>query len=103
MSAATPFAEIMQRAIDPAVLAGEGDSGAKIEFPLMPLGEAVDMGRSDDSTPLIDPRIFLSAEFRRNPWPYYRILRDHYPVYFNKLNNTYYVTRYEDMTECYYS
>ena len=68
----------------------------------MPLGEATDMGRADDGTPLIDPRIFYSAEFRRNPWPYYRILRDHYPVYFNKLNNTYYVTRYADMTECYY-
>ena len=80
----------------------DADPGAKIDFPLMPLGEAADMGRAEDGTPLIDPRIFYSAEFRRNPWPYYRILRDHYPVYFNKLNNTYYVTRYADMTECYY-
>lgn len=102
MSTESSFAETLRRTIGPQVLAGDGDPGAKIDFPLMPLGEATDMGRADDGTPLIDPRIFYSAEFRRNPWPYYRILRDHYPVYFNKLNNTYYVTRYADMTECYY-
>jgi cytochrome P450 len=102
VSSTTPFAELMERAIDPAILAGNGDPGATIAFELMPLGVVVDMGHAADGTPLIDPRIFLSAEFRRNPWPYYRILRDHYPVYFNKLNNTYYVTRYDDMTECYY-
>ena len=49
-------------------------------FPLMPEGEAVDMGYSD-GVPLVDPRIFDSPEFFRNPYPYYRILRDHYPVF----------------------
>ncbi len=102
MSTQPDFAEALSQAIDPALLAGEGDPGAVKDFPLMPLGETVDMGTAPDGTPLIDPRIFFSEEFRRNPWPYYRIMRDHYPVYFNKLNNTYYVTRYEDMTECYY-
>lgn len=96
------FAAGFARAIDPTQLTGDADTGALKDFPLMPLGEHVDMGTDENGKPLFDPRIMMSAEFRRNPWPYYRILRDHYPVYFNKLNNTYYVTRYDDMTECYF-
>ncbi len=72
------------------------------EFPLMPLGEAVDMGHAPDGTPLFDPRVFDTAEFQRNPYPYYRILRDHYPVFHDKLHNCYYVTRYDDITACYF-
>ena len=60
------------------------------------------MGHAGDGTPLVDPRIFDSAEFRRNPYPYYRILRDHYPVFHDRLHNCYYVTRYQDITECYF-
>ncbi len=71
-------------------------------FPRMPQGRAVDMGRAPDGTPLFDPRVFDTAEFQRNPYPYYRILRDHYPVYFDKLHNCYYVTRYDDITACYF-
>jgi pulcherriminic acid synthase len=71
------------------------------DFPLMPLGEAVDMGHTDDGTPLLDPRIFTTREFQRNPYPYYRIMRDHYPVFHDRLHNCYYVTRYDDITECY--
>ena len=71
-------------------------------FPLMPVGEAYDMGHAPDGTPLIDPRIFNSAEFFRNPYPYYKIMRDHYPVFFDKLHNCYYVTRYDDITTCYF-
>ena len=71
-------------------------------FPFMPLGEAADMGHTGDGTPLVDPRIFDSAEFRRNPYPYYRILRDHYPVFHDRLHNCYYVTRYQDIPECYF-
>lgn len=71
-------------------------------FPLMPLGEACDMGVAADGAPLIDPRLFDSAEFVRNPYPYYRIMRDHYPVFRDKLHNCYYVTRYEDITACYF-
>jgi pulcherriminic acid synthase len=74
----------------------------KKEFPLMPEGEACDMGFAEDGTPLIDPRIFDSPEFFRNPYPYYRILRDHYPVFHDKLHNCYWVTRYDDITECYF-
>jgi cytochrome P450 len=71
-------------------------------FPLMPLGTAVDMGHAPDGTPLLDPRIFDSPEFARNPYPYYRIMRDHYPVFHDPLHNSYSVTRYEDITACYF-
>jgi pulcherriminic acid synthase len=71
-------------------------------FPLMPVGAACDMGASEDGVPLIDPRLFDSWEFQRNPYPYYRIMRDHYPVYMDKLHNCYYVTRYDDITACYF-
>ena len=74
------------------VNAAEEDFSSPREFPLMPVGEAYDMGTSADGKPLIDPRIFDSPEFFRNPYPYYRILRDHYPVFHDKLHNCYYVT-----------
>ena len=77
-------------------------AGAQRTFPHMPLGQAVDMGFTEDGVPLIDPRIFDSGEFGRNPYPYYRILRDHYPVYYDQLHNSYFVTRYEDITNCYF-
>ena len=81
----------------------DGDtSGAQRKFPYMPLGQAVDMGFTEDGIPLIDPRIFDSGEFGRNPYPYYRILRDHYPVYYDQLHNSYFVTRYADITNCYF-
>ncbi len=82
--------------------AQDGGAEAVREFPLMPEGEAVDMGHAPDGTPLFDPRIFDSPEFFRNPYPYYRILRDHYPVYHDQLHNCYYVTRYDDITTCYF-
>ncbi len=92
MSALTSFDENLQMAI------ASDDPGGQMDFPLMPLGEAVDMGRAADGRPLLDPRILHSAEFLRNPYPYYRILRDHHPLYYDQLHNTYYVTRYEDVT-----
>jgi pulcherriminic acid synthase len=96
MSALTSFEENLRMAI------ASDDPGGQIDFPLMPLGEAVDMGRAQDGTPLVDPRILLSAEFLRNPYPYYPILRDHHPLYFDQLHNAYYVTRYEDVTRAYF-
>jgi pulcherriminic acid synthase len=97
-----PFASVFTRAVGEQDLSGTTPEKFDDVFPLMPVGETVDMGHAADGTPLIDPRLFFSAEFRRNPWPYYRLMRDHYPVYYNQLNNTYYVTRYDDMTECYF-
>jgi pulcherriminic acid synthase len=83
-------------------MVSDATSDNRPSFPHMPIGEAVDMGSDDDGTPLIDPRIFDSGEFRRNPYPYYRILRDHYPVFHDTLHNCYYVTRYHDVAACYF-
>ncbi len=85
-----------------AALSVDDEPGARKKFAHMPVGQAVDMGHASDGTPLIDPCIFDSSEFARNPYPYYRILRDHYPVFHDKLHNCYYVTRYDDITECYF-
>ena len=71
------------------------------EFLPMPLGTPNDMGTSIDGKPLINPQVFDSNEFRRNPYPYYQILRDHYPVYWDKLHNRYFITRYEDVVAAY--
>jgi cytochrome P450 len=95
MTIANPFDEVLGRVIDL-------DDDPNRRFPLMPVGEAVDMGHAPDGTPLFDPRIFDTAEFARNPYPYYRILRDHYPVFHDQLHNCYFVTRYEDITTCYF-
>lgn len=75
--------------------------GDTVAFAPLPLGTAHDMGTGVDGRPLFDPRIFDSTEFRRNPHPYYRILRDHYPVYRDKLHNRYLITRYEDVIAAY--
>lgn len=80
----------------------DGAGPARRTFEHMPIGQAADMGRAPDGTPLIDPCIFDSSEFRRNPYPYYRILRDNYPVFHDRLHNCYYVTRYDDITACYF-
>lgn len=93
----------LDAALDEAIdIAVSGDPGGHIDFPLTPLGTAVDMGRDAHGRPLFDPRILKSREFLRNPYPYYRILRDHYPVYHDQLHNTFYVTRYEDIWRCYF-
>jgi pulcherriminic acid synthase len=72
-----------------------------VDFRPLALGTPHDMGTALDGRPLIDPRIFDSTEFRRNPYPYYRVLRDHYPVYWDKLHNRYLITRYEDVRAAY--
>ena len=97
MSTLTAFVDSIATDQAPAEEAGSGK-----KFPMMPEGQAYDMGHAEDGTPLFDPRIFDSPEFFRNPYPYYRILRDHYPVYHDKLHNCYYVTRYDDITHCYF-
>ena len=96
MTQACPFAQTLERTV------GEDADRSAADFPLMPIGQACDMGRAANGAPLIDPRIFDSAEFFRNPYPYYRIMRDHYPVFRDKLHNCYYVTRYDDITRCYF-
>ena len=94
---ACPFRNVL----DAALGLDDALAGSRTQFPLMPLGQACDMGTDANGVPLIDPRIFDSVEFQRNPYPYYRILRDHYPVFHDPLHNTYWVTRYDDITSCY--
>ena len=61
----------------------------------------VPAGAPSHAKPLVDPRIFDSAEYRGNPYPTLKILRDHYPVYHDKLHNCWYITRYNDVVDCY--
>jgi pulcherriminic acid synthase len=95
---ACPFHQVL----DETLGLSAGAPPARLDVPLMPLGQAFDMGRADDGTPLVDPRIFDTAEFQRNPYPYYRILRDHHPVFHDPLHNCYWVTRYDDVTAGYH-
>src|SRR5688500_1381359 len=71
------------------------------QLELQPIGTAADMGHAPDGTPLIDPRLFDTRGFVRNPYAYYRVMRDHYPVLHDKLHNAYYLTRYWDVTRAY--
>lgn len=50
-----------------------------------------------DTKPSVDPGIFLSPEYADNPYPTLKVLRDHYPVYYNPLLDMWFVTRYEDV------
>lgn len=79
-----------------------GGSRARREYALMPIGEAVDMGHAPDGTPSIDSRIFDGGEFARNPYPYYRNVRDHHPVFHDRLHGCCFVWRYADITACYF-
>lgn len=97
-TSACPFHQVL----DETYGLSDPPPGARRDFPLMPVGQAVDMGHDADGRPLIDPRIFDSAEFQRNPYPYYRILRDHHPVFHDPLHNCYWVTRYDDIAACYH-
>ncbi len=98
-----PFSAVRDAVLDLDLDAdGNEAQGARKKFPHQPIGQAVDMGHADDGTPLIDPRLFDSSEFRRNPYPYYRIMRDHHPVFHDRLHNCYYVTRYTDVEAAYF-
>ncbi|MFM7536603.1 MAG: cytochrome P450 [Acidimicrobiales bacterium] len=46
----------------------------------------------------IDPREFDSPEFQRNPFPLYKRLRDHHPVFRDRFHNRWILSRYEDVT-----
>jgi pulcherriminic acid synthase len=45
----------------------------------------------------IDPREFDSPEFQRNPFPLYKRLRDHHPLYHDRFHNRWVVSRYWDV------
>ena len=50
---------------------------------------------------LIEPEEFLTEAFRVDPFPVYRRLRDHEPVYQDKFQNRWIVSRYEDIRAIY--
>ncbi|HJP41324.1 MAG TPA: cytochrome P450 [Dehalococcoidia bacterium] len=45
----------------------------------------------------IDPREFDTPEFQRDPFPLYKRLRDHHPLYTDRFHNRWVVSRYEDV------
>jgi pulcherriminic acid synthase len=49
--------------------------------------------------PVVDPAIFGTPEYQRNPYPTLKVLRDHYPAYRNPLNDTWMLTRYDDVVQ----
>ena len=55
----------------------DADGAPGENIPLMPIGEAADMGTAGDGRPLINPRLFDSLEYQRNPHPYFRLMRQH--------------------------
>ena len=45
----------------------------------------------------LDPREFDSLEFQRDPFPFYKRLRDHHPIYHDQFHNRWLVSRYWDI------
>lgn len=45
----------------------------------------------------IDPREFDSPEFQANPFPLYKRLRDHHPVFRDRFHNRWIISRYDDV------
>ena len=54
--------------------------------------------RVGESTALVKPADFITTAFAENPYPLLNTLREHYPCYRNWLTNTYWLTRYDDVT-----
>ena len=50
---------------------------------------------------LIEPGEFLTEEFRVNPFPIYRRLREYEPIYQDRFQNRWIVSRYEDIWAIY--
>ena len=54
--------------------------------------------RVGESTEKIKPRALISDDFRRDPYPLLKVLRENYPCYRDWLGNRYWVTAYNDAT-----
>jgi cytochrome P450 len=52
---------------------------------------------SKDLGPDLDPRVFDTEEFQRDPFPVYKALRDHHPLYLDRFHNRWIVSRYWDI------
>ena len=44
-----------------------------------------------------DPAVLATPAFHSEPWEVYRFLRDNHPVYHNPLNDSWLITRYDDV------
>ncbi len=55
------------------------------------MSEAIELG------PNIDPRVFDSEDFQRDPFPVYKALRDHHPCYHDRFHNRWVISRYWDV------
>ena len=56
---------------------------------------------STTTRPDIDPAFFFTPDYMDNPYPTLKILRDHYPVYYNPLADQWTISRYEDVVNCF--
>ena len=45
----------------------------------------------------IDPREFDSPGFQKNPFPLYKRLRDHHPLFRDRFHNRWIISRYDDV------
>lgn len=54
--------------------------------------------RVGESTEKIKATDLVSADFVRDPWPVFTILREDYPCYRTWLTNDYWISRYDDVT-----
>ena len=50
-----------------------------------------------DLGPDLDPRVFDSESFQKDPFPVYKQLRDHHPVYHDRFHNRWILSRYWDV------
>ncbi len=51
----------------------------------------------NSSDTAVDPRVFDGPEYQRDPFPIYQRLRDHHPLYHDRLHNRWIVSRYDDI------
>ncbi len=49
----------------------------------------------------IDPREFDGVEFQRDPFPLYKRLRDHHPVFHDRFHNRWILSRYRDIDDAF--
>ena len=54
--------------------------------------------RVRQSTEKLNPQRLISAEFARDPYPTLEILRENYPCYRDWIGNSYWISRYDDVT-----
>ena len=54
--------------------------------------------RVHEATPLIRPGVLRSADYLADPYPFLAVLREEYPCYRDWRGNSFWITRYDDVT-----